>query len=488
MNTRDPILSSHSVPSLVASQPVSDSAPPSVAFANPPVTALGPHSAVGPSGDSRPLQPLAGIPAHLRYASCSATERGVNEGRSQPSPCRSAFGGGLATAPFGVPISRPTHSPLPLGTSHLGRPVSSVLPPSTFGFSDDSYLWDSESAFSVPDESLQFQDRDDAPPSIARAALEARSLLHKYQGDLYGNTHTGASELAQGGRPSASYADWGLFVDAAPRSVPGIALPDEFVSAFRSLDSPNIDKGISRAFKRGFAFTDEDELQFFSDKVLSPDTLAFAASLRDPSSPNPLKSKDYAHTDRAWASVAEASTVAARCAAYSTALADLLVQADALEVGEDDRRTIRELLVRINARTFSESLRAQLRVTHNRRLAALKALNLPPDFNSSAVTRVPRDGPYIFGGQFINAVDSDITMTTRAREVARRVKPRLSSFRRFSARGGSASSSQFSGASRFRPRGRGFSRRSTTRGRGSARPASTVSAAPGAPGSTSLRK
>ena len=185
------------------------------------------------------------------------------------------------------------------------------------------------------------------------------------------------------------------------------------------------------------------------------------------------------------ASVAEASTLAARCSAYSTALADLLVQADALEVVEDDRRTIRDLLVLINARAFSEALRAQLRATHFRHLAAFLALNLPTDFNSSAVTRVPRDGPYVFGGQLIPAVDSDISMNTRAREVARRVRPR-SSFRSSTARGGPASSRHPSGTSRFRPRGRGFSRRSTSRGRGSARPASAVSFAPGAPGSTSL--
>ena len=157
--------------------------------------------------------------------------------------------------------------------------------------------------------------------SLSLVAAEARALLLRYQGDLYDNAPTGASDTAQGGRPSATHSAWGLFVDAAPRSVSGIALPDEFVSAFRALEVPSIDKGISRSAKRAFAFSDEDEQFFFSDKTFAPDTLAFATSLRDPSSPCPLKSKDFASADRALASVAEASTLAARCSAFATASA-----------------------------------------------------------------------------------------------------------------------------------------------------------------------
>ena len=298
---------------------------------------------------------------------------------------------------------------------------------------------DSEFVDAVPvfaaDESSQFADRDESPTSAALIASEARYLLLKYQGDLYADDSSGAPVFAQGGRPSAFHDSWGLFLDEKSPSS-GIALPDEFVASFRALDNEHVERAIPRGVKRAFAFTDQDELAFFSEKVLSPDTVAFANSLKDPSVASPLKSREYAQADRAWAIVAEASIVAARCAAYATALADLLAQADTLEVEEDDRRAIRDLLVRISARSFSESLRTQLRVTHFRRLAAVKALNLPPDFNSSAVTRVPREGPYVFGGQFLSAVDSDISMTTRAREVARRVKPRLPSFRRAAGRGG----------------------------------------------------
>ena len=57
-------------------------------------------------------------------------------------------------------------------------------------------------------------------------------------------------------------------MDAAPRSVSGIALPDEFVSASRALVVLSIDIGISRSAKRAFAFSDEDEQFSFPTKLL----------------------------------------------------------------------------------------------------------------------------------------------------------------------------------------------------------------------------
>ena len=83
----------------------------------------------------------------------------------------------------------------------------------------------------------------------ARIAPEARLLLYKYQGDLYVDSSTGAS-VGQGGRSSACR---GLFMDAGPQSVLGIALPDEFVSALRLCDTENMNRAIPRSLKRAFA-------------------------------------------------------------------------------------------------------------------------------------------------------------------------------------------------------------------------------------------
>ena len=176
--------------------------------------------------------------------------------------------------------------------------------------------------------------------------------------------------------------------------------------------------------------------------------------------------------------MAEASTVAARCAAYATALTDLLVHADELGVTEDDRCAIRKILLLITSHSYSEALRAQLRATHNRRLVALKALDLPREFHSQAVIRVPREGPYVFGGSFLQAVDSDISMNKRAQEVAQRVKPRLQTFRRPSRGGGYRSSVPVRGSYRGKPRSRNFTRRGSTRNKGAPQPTGSGSATP----------
>ena len=451
----------------------------------------------GHSRGSRPIltrQMEASInPAPLRCASSLLRARGHNEARSQASAPRGVFGYGadtLTSFDDSLPPSSPYgHS---FSSSRLGRPCAYDAEPfpRSFGF-DPGLGGDSLFPPTPQDDFSSDQDLDPVSVALTHVASEARSLLLKYQGDLYGtDSFTGASVSEPGGRySSADSACGGLFVDARPRSAPGITLPEEFVSAFRCLDNDKLDKAIPRTVKRAFAFSEQDELDFFSEKVFAPDTYAFSESLRDPGRPCPLKSRDFAQVDRTWASVAESSTVAARCAAYSTALADLLVRADEMGVVEDDRVVIRELLLNISSRAFSEALRTQLRATHQRRLLALRALNLPKDFNSSAVIRVPREGPYVFGGHFLTAVDSDISMYSRAREVARRVRPRLQSFRRSSSRGGGfVTSVQAAGSARSRPRRRGFSRRSTTRGRGNAQPAASGSAAPGASGNTQYRK
>ena len=204
-------------------------------------------------------------------------------------------------------------------------------------------------------------------------------------------------------------------------------------------------------------FAEEDQTLYFSTKVLSPETLAFAKSLRDPS-PSPLISRDYSDNDKPWSLVSKASSVAAALAVYSTALTDLLIRADELEVTEEDRATFRELLLFISSRSYTTALRTQLCATKQRRLIALQALSLPKDFNGHAVNRLPRDGPFIFGGRFLDAVDSDISMNLRAKEVARGLRPRSFSFRGSRARGGASASSRPSGFRRFASRGRGFTR------------------------------
>ena len=492
LNSRSSTVTTPSLPTfpIAASVPFSTLAP-----AGPPVRPNPPSADPGFSWassqflrDSRPPQPRAVSPVPLPRGA-SGLRRGVGEGRSLVPPLGSSFGAGGSLASFGV-LEGPSssHYDSVLDSSHLGRPLSSFPqpPPYLFGAdAADSRLPDFDSVSADPDFGSVFSDSDDAPLSAAGIAREARGFLLKYQGDLYGPASDAGAPDLQGGRSSACF-DRGLFLDAASRSE-GIALPEQFVSAVRLCDTDNLSRALPRSVKRAFAFSDDDEALFFADKTFSPDTVAFAQSLRAPGfNSSPLSSRDFVQADRAWASVSEASTVAARLAAYATALASVLSQAEYLEVEEGDRRAIAELLVLISARTFTETMRSQLRVTHNRRVAALRALKLPDSFDCSAVLRVPREGPFVFGGHFLSAVDADISMNQRAQEVARRVKPRLD-FRRRPQRGGFATSYPSAGSFR-RPRGRGFSRRTTSRGRGAARSASSAPAAPGAPGGTAYRK
>ena len=190
---------------------------------------------------------------------------------------------------------------------------------------------------------------------------------------------------------------------------------------------------------------------------------------------NPFHSKEYRTADKGLRFIAKASSYAARLAVFSTVLLDLLIRANELEVTEEDRVAICSIVMEISALSFSQSVRIQLHTTQQRRLLALETLNLPKDFNGHAVDRIPSEGRHIFGGKFLEAVDSDFSMNKRAKEVADRFKSRRSdSFRKF--RGGRFAN--FPSTGRFRgshPRGRGQSGQSFYRSRGES-PA--ISAAP----------
>ena len=140
-----------------------------------------------------------------------------------------------------------------------------------------------------------------------------------------------------------------------------------------------------------------------------------------------------------------------------------------LGVSEEDKISIRAVLVEISALSFSQAARVQLHATSRRRYLALESLNLPKGFNGYAVNQIPRVGQFIFGGKFLEAVDSDLNMNKRAREVAERFRPhRPDSFRRF--HGGR--SSLFPSRDRFRgqcSRAGGQARFSLSRYRGGSR-------------------
>ena len=178
----------------------------------------------------------------------------------------------------------------------------------------------------------------------------------------------------------------------------GINLPPVLAAEFLHLDSlPGI-TATPRGADSSFCFGVEDHSRFFSPKSLAADTEAFARSLKAPES-NPLVSKAYRLQEKGWRFVSEASAYAAQLAAFSTALIDLLIRADELEVSEEDKASVHALLLDLSALNFSQAARMKLHATTRRRHLALYSLKLPKDFNEQAVNRISHVCPQIFGGK-----------------------------------------------------------------------------------------
>ena len=174
-------------------------------------------------------------------------------------------------------------------------------------------------------------------------SVQAETILCRYLGDLYCvNRKEESSEAdSQSGGRSSARSD--LFADASLAYVSyGINLPPVLAAEFLHLDSlPGI-TAAPRGADSSFCFGEEDHSRFFSPQSLAADTEAFARSLKALEF-NPLVSKDFRFPRQGLAvrfkkeKKKEASAYAARLAAFSTALIDLLFRADGLEVSEEDK-------------------------------------------------------------------------------------------------------------------------------------------------------
>ena len=348
---------------------------------------------------------------------------------------------------------------------------------------DYDYLDHSQFGLHEPDFDTALLDREseDVEPddftgsSPYLLSVQAETILCRYLGDLYsvkGNAESREADSQSGGGGGGDHRS----VHGCLQTLASVAisLPPVFASEFTHLDSlPRCPSMPSRA-SGAFRFGGDDQTRFFSSQSLEVDTVAFARSLKAPE-PNPLTSKDYRLQDRSWAYVSEASAFAARIAAFSTALVDLLMRADELGVTEEDKGSVHALLLDLSALNFSQAARIKLHATKRRRHLALDCLKLPTDFNNHAVDRIPRAGAEIFGGKFLEVVDSDLMMNKRAKDVADRFRKRQKPEQR-SFRGGRASF--LSGRRGFRSRFGGRSRFQLSRDRGSYRSTSGLRSAP----------
>ena len=126
---------------------------------------------------------------------------------------------------------------------------------------------------------------------------EARSLLFKYMGDHYHDANV--KDVGEPSGAGSVLSEWestygcGLFNDAF-RPKPGIKLPSEFATEFQRLDEMNALKAVLRRTDSAFLFSEPEQSRCFGPKRLSPDTIAFADSLKDPADfKSPLSSKEF---------------------------------------------------------------------------------------------------------------------------------------------------------------------------------------------------
>ena len=89
---------------------------------------------------------------------------------------------------------------------------------------------------------------------------------------------------------------------------------------------------------------------------------------------------------------------------------DLLSRADDLGVTSEDRSIIHALLLSIAEQSFSQALSSMFFAFDNRRVLALSSLGLQKSVDSVAIKALPLEGPHLFAGQFLEAVDSEISM------------------------------------------------------------------------------
>ena len=121
--------------------------------------------------------------------------------------------------------------------------------------------------------------------------------------------------------------------------------------------------------------------------------------------------------------MSEASHFSAKLAVFQAALIDLLSRADHLGVTAEDRAVILALLLSIAEQSFSQALSSTFFAFENRRLLALTSLGLQKSAERVAVKTLPLEGPHLFAGHFLEAVDSEISMHKRASDLAAKLKP-----------------------------------------------------------------
>ena len=302
---------------------------------------------------------------------------------------------------------------------------------------DPSHSFDDD--FSVQDDDFVYA--EDSVSDCVSTGLEAEALLKRYGGDLYLPSYNKAPGEFASNTPS----DSARFFRTRTSDEAGIELPLGFSREYDNISSSREFNGMVGSISKGFRFQKETAEKYFITEKASLELMALGDSLAESF---PLKARAFREEDSRWCRMSDSSRSISRLSVYSTALADLLVRADELDIKPEDHVTIQSLLLAISQLTFTQAARATVFAFRQRRKLAFESLGLRKQATSFNVEAIPCKGPYLFAGQLLDTVDLEISMHKRASDLAYKLKPLLST------KTAPSFASPFRGGTAYRSRGR----------------------------------
>ena len=121
-----------------------------------------------------------------------------------------------------------------------------------------------------------------------------------------------------------------------------------------------------------------------------------------------------------------------RLAAYAGALSNLAVQADSLQMSQEDRALLSSIMMTVSELMWKQSTRTAMYSTRRRRYLALSALGFSEQQRSQLTRDMPFEGPFLFSGQFTLRVKEQLAVRHTARELAGQLRlPQVSRPRTF---------------------------------------------------------
>ena len=319
--------------------------------------------------------------------------------RVSPNRAPAALG-----APPGEEFFPPQVPELPTG-AHT-QPVGSALSvasesdwPSVSGAAHtDTDTW------SVTSGAPSFVEQE-ASPGLRHLSEEAEALLLRYMEEFYTVQPDTAEQQPQ---PSM------LFRSGAEPDL-GIPLTADFKQEYERLAREPPPRGPPPSLRRSFLFQPGDTAKFLTPEKLSPELLALGDHV---SQGNPLQRRAFKEESRRWTDVASLARSSMRLAAYAGALSNLAVQADSLQMSQEDRALLSSIMMTISELMWKQSTRTAMYSTRRRRDLALSALGFSEQQRSQLTRDMPFEGPFLFSGQFTPRVKEQLAVRHTARELA----------------------------------------------------------------------